>query len=376
LCNPGPLPNLAGYSGINLSDWNLYFADGASPFSTNKNQVLLGHTCIYSSIAKLDVYMQAISNNGTIGIQGINSGYGGPINTANPIVGSANGVYGEANGTDASIQHANMGGVFVASGVSGNYGVYGRAHGTVGLNPTNDGGYFLASDGDYNNGVTGNASGSANCLRNIGGYFIAKDAPTLNWGIFTIASGSAGTTNIGIKSSCLPIAGQTNWAGWFEGNVNILGDIDGSGTFNYISDQILKTNIQPVQNALNKINQLNPKSFYYDTTNVYGFNFNGKKHYGLIAQDVQNVLPELVSSLIKPATYDSSGAILTQSLTYLNLDYNSVFAILIQGIKELKTNNDSLKTIISTYENRFTSIEDRLTQCCENNGGAKIHQHH
>ena len=373
LCNL-TVPQLSFHSGLDLNTYNLYFEALTNASLPDQNDVLIGYKCLDPTTAKLDALQQgnATSILGTHGIKGINHGIGLQIVSTHPMWGAAFGVYGEATGNDAIIQHANMGGAFVASGVSGNYAVYGDAHGNVGVNPTNNGGYFLASGGDYNNGVTGNASGSANCLKNIGGYFIAKDAPTLNWGIFTIASGSAGTTNIGIKSSCLPIAGQTNWAGWFEGDVNVLGDIYAPSAPYITSDQILKTNIQPVQNALNTINQLSPKSFYYDTTNVYGFNFNGKKHYGLIAQDVQNVLPELVSSIVKPATYDSTGTLLTQSLTYLNLDYNSVFAILIQGIKELKTNNDSLKTIISTYENRFTSIEDRLTQCCENNGSAKI----
>jgi len=224
---------------------------------------------------------------------------------------------------------------------------------------------------DNQNNTTMMIMNNTNAAGNIGGFFKVLTTDASNPGKAIIVPLGGGYVGIGTSNptAALEVSGVVR--------INGLGYIT-SGVW-LPSDQIFKTNIQPVQNALNIISQLNPKSFYFDTTNVYGLNFSNKKHYGLIAQDVQNVLPELVSSSYKPATYDSTGAILTQSLTYLNLDYNSVFALLIQGMKEQqskidssKQQNDSLKNIINSYETRFNNIESQLSQCCDQTGNAKI----
>jgi hypothetical protein len=60
------------------------------------------------------------------------------------------------------------------------------------------------------------------------------------------------------------------------------------------------------------IDQLNPTSYYLDTLNNYGMLFSNQKQYGFIAQEVEQILPELVTESTKAATYDSAGVQLTQ----------------------------------------------------------------
>lgn len=81
--------------------------------------------------------------------------------------------------------------------------------------------------------------------------------------------------------------------------------------YRLLSDISLKTDIKPINDSINIINQLNPVEFTWKDS--------GKNSYGLIAQEIQKILPELVS--------DNNGI--------KSVDYLALIAILIDAIKEL-----------------------------------------
>lgn len=87
---------------------------------------------------------------------------------------------------------------------------------------------------------------------------------------------------------------------------------------NSTSDANLKTNIQTVENALDTINSLRGVSFDWKET--------GKGSYGVIAQELEEVLPELVR---------------TEGNKSVN--YNGIVGVLIEAIKELKAEVEELK---------------------------------
>jgi hypothetical protein len=88
--------------------------------------------------------------------------------------------------------------------------------------------------------------------------------------------------------------------------------------FNSTSDVNLKTNIQTVENALETVNSLRGVSFDWKET--------GKKSYGVIAQELEEILPELVkNSEIKSVNYDG------------------LIGVLIEAIKELKAEIEEIK---------------------------------
>lgn len=181
---------------------------------------------------------------------------------------------------------------------------------------------------------------------------------------------------------------------WVSGNSYFSGNISYTGTLTFVSDQQFKTNIDSISNALSLINQLKPRSFYFDTTNVYGLNFSGTKQYGLIAQDVDQVLPELVSNLTIPAVRDTAGVILEQAVPYKTLNYNAFTAILIKGIQEQQQKIDSLKTktksidslrakntsqdaLIASLQNQLNALTSTINSCCDDkhdNGNHNGHQ--
>jgi hypothetical protein len=98
----------------------------------------------------------------------------------------------------------------------------------------------------------------------------------------------------------------------------------------FASDERLKENIKPIENALEKVLTLN--GFTYNFNEIgesLGFN-RTITHVGVSAQQIQNVLPEAVV----PAPVDSN---------YLTVKYDKIIPLLIEAIKELKAEIDELK---------------------------------
>ena len=94
------------------------------------------------------------------------------------------------------------------------------------------------------------------------------------------------------------------------------------------SDMRLKTDIEPITDALEKINALTGYTFTYD--------YNGRKSAGLLAQEVEEVLPS--------AVFDKKLVFKTDdNQEYKTLQYDQTIALLVQSIKELKSEVDILK---------------------------------
>lgn len=100
-------------------------------------------------------------------------------------------------------------------------------------------------------------------------------------------------------------------------------DVNGSiraTAFLYSSDRILKTNIRVLEGALDKVLQLQGVSFDWKAT--------GEPSIGLVAQDVEKVYPEAVST-------DAQGI--------KSVDYAKLVAVLIEAVKEQQAQIDALE---------------------------------
>jgi hypothetical protein len=103
-----------------------------------------------------------------------------------------------------------------------------------------------------------------------------------------------------------------------DGDLHVDGDVIAYSTT--ISDVALKYDINPVEFALDKINQLKGVSYKYK--------HNDRESAGLLAQDVEKVMPSAVNTKKLPlATGDDK--------EYKTLHYDSMTAILVEAIKEL-----------------------------------------
>lgn len=129
-------------------------------------------------------------------------------------------------------------------------------------------------------------------------------------------------------------AGVDQWLTITDTGVKIWGSaanlrVEGVGNFWDVeirSDRRVKSNIAKIDNALDKVSKL--------SGNVYDLelpNGDTKPSAGLIAQEVQEVLPEAVT------TDNDKDAL-------LRLNYNAVIALLVESVKELKAEIEELKS--------------------------------
>ena len=109
-------------------------------------------------------------------------------------------------------------------------------------------------------------------------------------------------------------------------NCTIWGNQDHQGSCP--SDARLKTNVQPVPNLLDKLVQLEPVHFNWNPSNPPDYRFGSGRNTGLIAQQVEKVFPEMV-------TMDKNG--------FRTLNGGQLPYMLLQGVRELKARNDSLR---------------------------------
>lgn len=142
-----------------------------------------------------------------------------------------------------------------------------------------------------------------------------NDAPnnTLG-GTWHFVSDNAYQANGNSAISCGGIGvGTANIA---SGEVRATGDITA-----YYSDERLKTKHGNIENAIDKVNQLN--GFYYEANDkAVELGYTKKREVGLSAQEIEKVLPEIVA----PAPIDPE---------YKTIHYERVVPLLVEAIKEL-----------------------------------------
>lgn len=182
-----------------------------------------------------------------------------------------------------------------------------------------------------------------NANNNSFGVQAIAQAPTGN-NIGGLFKAQFGVSNVGVRGEAP--TGTGNYAGYFVGDVYVNGNATVTGTFN-TSDQKFKTNINTIENALSIIKQLKPRTYNFVTENAYGMNFPKEKQFGLIVQDVETVLPELVKAIHKFEEKDSTGKTISQAVDYKALNYTEFIPILIQGMQEQEKTIDELKTQVA-----------------------------
>jgi hypothetical protein len=107
--------------------------------------------------------------------------------------------------------------------------------------------------------------------------------------------------------------------------LDVIGDIAFTGIITDVSDERLKENIKPINGALEKIQSINGVYFNMIDTPE-------QKEIGVVAQNVQDVLPEAVK-------------VVDEENGYLGVNYTSFIPVLIEAIKELKEEVETLKEV-------------------------------
>jgi hypothetical protein len=89
--------------------------------------------------------------------------------------------------------------------------------------------------------------------------------------------------------------------------------------YNSLSDAAYKEEIETIENATNILNRIKTYQFKWKST--------GTKSYGVIAQELEEILPELINN--------------TNGNKYVN--YTPLIAILIDEVKQLRTEINTMR---------------------------------
>ena len=119
------------------------------------------------------------------------------------------------------------------------------------------------------------------------------------------------------------------------GDFHADGDIIGNST-TIASDIKLKENITPISSALEKLNKVKGVEFTWKK--------DSKESIGVIAQELQQVFPQLVTEVNNLKDND----------THLTVNYSGLIGVLIEGIKELQKEVNSLTDEIQKLKDGTT----------------------
>lgn len=223
--------------------------------------------------------------------------------------------------------------------------------------------YKYLTFGNCNYATPNNGEWAIEYWDNIGGLNFWKPSPSTNSGNFKLFLGDNG--NIGIGTG-VPFFKLT-----------VYGNIGSYGTIVISSDRRLKREIRPLQNAMDKLSQLNGVAYRKSLPNLHSNNIDMQgitdevklntircdtlssndevehnENYGFIAQELREVFPELVRE-------DNDG--------YLGIDYISLIPVMVEAMKELREEIDMLKSANDELE-----IRDKST--LDNNGAGNANQ--
>lgn len=216
----------------------------------------------------------------------------------------------------------------------------------------------LAENGiDENRAVVGNAEtagGASNVNAAFTGIADFSDYEN-NGGSFKAFAGGAGI-NYGINASIDAGSPMGSVAGYFDGDVFT--------TAAYLpSDENLKQNIERLNGeaAISLIQKLDVKTYSFNSSKYPHINLPKGLQYGLISQEVEQVLPEMVKTVITPQAFDKKGNRIGEKLSIKAINYTGFVPILISGVKEQQKTIESLNDKIAELEARLDKLQKVLT---------------
>ncbi|MDQ4121794.1 MAG: tail fiber domain-containing protein [Acidobacteriota bacterium] len=216
---------------------------------------------------------------------------------------------------------------------------YGRRAGD-----TNSSGDFNTFMGYHSNAYGANQSNSTA----IGAFAYVKQSNSIVLGSIEGINGATATVNVGIGTTTpadrLHVGGDIRIGN--SGTNGCLKNASGgviTGTCS--SDLSFKHTVTPFTATLEKLLKLKPVHFYWNTKQFPEKRFGEEQSYGLIAQEVEQVLPELV-------TEDEEGL--------KAVDYAKIPLLTLQALKELKEQNDSLKEELEQRQERDKQQQEQI----------------
>ncbi len=288
---------------------------------------------------------------GTVSAQQFNFGTGRLIGKSNAnnlfigiLTGAANGgnrntLVGDAAGQDNNSGEENAFFGFVAgqrNTTGGNNTFIGSRAGQS--NTTTNGSTYL---GYFSSGTNNLTNATA-----IGANSFVEQNNSLILGSISGVNGATSMTDVGIgvtnPARRLDVNGIIR-VGSTTGTVGCIEDRDGTviaGTC--ASDLRFKKNVTSFSSVLNNFSKLRPVNYYWRTEEFAEQRFGVRQSYGLIAQEVEAIFPELIST-------DKKG--------FKAVNYSKLPFLTIQAVKELKSENDALRSRLETQQAEIDELK-------------------
>ncbi|CAN0423465.1 unnamed protein product [Ectocarpus fasciculatus] len=133
---------------------------------------------------------------------------------------------------------------------------------------------------------------------------------------------------------------------YINGDLTVTGDIVYQGSVKADttpSDRRLKTNIVPLQNSLEKVSKIRGVYFSWAEDESIGSKLNdGHRHVGVIAQEVRDVLPEIVRDI--------------EDGQYFGVQYSELIPLVLDAVREL----DEKVSDISSHDNTIAEFKNNI----------------
>jgi hypothetical protein len=176
------------------------------------------------------------------------------------------------------------------------------------------------------------------------GVWAYATAPEYSYGVYGNGEGEGAA--YGVFGTAI---GSPGYAGYFDGNVIV------TGSFSSGSDAMLKKNIRILDGGLNKIMALKPKAYEMEVGKFQNIRLSEGKKFGLLAQEVESVIPELVSRVTAPPRLtpeERRKGVKKTPTQFKAVDYMSLIPILVKGMQEQQATIEALQAKIAKLEGR------------------------
>ncbi len=162
-----------------------------------------------------------------------------------------------------------------------------------------------------------------------------------------------GSVNYGVQGNAL---GPNSYGGYFTGGLYVSGGITQS------SDERLKTNIEALDRSdiAAKIQALNPRKYEFLSAEALRgrglpavYSTEGT-HFGLLAQELESVFPELVSEVVHilDEKTDETGKE-PQTVTTKAINYSELTVVLLAAIQKQQAELEALRTEVEALKTRL-----------------------
>jgi hypothetical protein len=302
---------------------------------------------VYGSGSSYGIYGKTTSGYGVAGISSSSYGlYGSSTSSWGSVAYGVNGAYGSGT-TGYGVEGVSSSSYGVYGSSSSSYGVYGSSSSSYGVAGISSSGYALYGSSGSGYGLYGSSGSSWGSVAygTDGAY-----GNGITYGVYGYASGADAKGVYGEGGAGYGVWGVTDdnslyYAGYFVGDV-----LSTTGVY-ATSDARVKQNIRDFTSAMDIINQLHPKQYEFrNDGNFKSMNFAKGTHYGLIAQDVEKVLPNIVKTSelqapenVSPGSKESNMKPDVLIKDFKAVNYTELIPLLIKGMQELSKENADLK---------------------------------